>query len=75
MINTTRFYNVETQIGRAIKKSDVPRENVFLGTSLHDLDIPHVDQLLIHYPSTFKRGPERFPRNAEGCSRRDKLGI
>lgn len=73
MINTARFYDVETQIGRAIKKSDVPREDIFLGASLHDLDTPYVDLLLIHYPSTYKRGPERFPRNAEGCSRRDEL--
>ncbi|PYH91375.1 Aldo/keto reductase [Aspergillus ellipticus CBS 707.79] len=37
-----------------------------LDDSLRDLDTPYVDLLLMHYPCTFKRGPERFPRDAEG---------
>jgi len=37
-----------------------------LDDSLRDLDTPYVDLLLMHYPCTFKRGPDRFPRNAEG---------
>lgn len=34
--------------------------------SLRDLDTPYVDLLLMHYPCTFKRGPDRFPRDADG---------
>lgn len=37
-----------------------------LDDSLRDLDTPYVDLLLMHYPCTFKRGPDRFPRDAQG---------
>ncbi|KAJ5602092.1 hypothetical protein N7510_011626 [Penicillium lagena] len=84
LIDTARVYNVEEEVGRGIKKSGVPREDIFLGTklwcndyhpddveraldsSLRDLDTPYVDLLLMHYPCTFKRGPDRFPRDAAG---------
>ncbi|OJJ31377.1 hypothetical protein ASPWEDRAFT_118731 [Aspergillus wentii DTO 134E9] len=84
LIDTARVYNVEQQVGRGIKKSGLPREDVFLCTklwcsdyhpedveravddSLRDLDTPYVDLLLMHYPCTFARGSERFPRDADG---------
>lgn len=84
LIDIARVYNVEEQVGRGIKKSGVPREDIFVGTklwcndyhpedveravddSLRDLDTPYVDLLLMHYPCTFKPGPDRFPRNDEG---------
>ncbi|KAF3056563.1 putative oxidoreductase C26F1.07 [Daldinia childiae] len=84
LIDTARVYNVEKQVGKGIKASGVPREEIFLGTklwcnnyhpddveraldeSLADLDTPYVDLLMMHYPCTFKRGPERFPRDADG---------
>ncbi|KAL5335693.1 Aldo/keto reductase [Aspergillus crustosus] len=84
LIDTARVYGVEAQVGRGIKKSGIPREEIFLGTklwcndyhpedveralddSLRDLDTPYVDLLLMHYPCTFKRGADRFPRDANG---------
>ncbi|KAL4891984.1 NADP-dependent oxidoreductase domain-containing protein [Aspergillus ambiguus] len=84
LIDTARVYDVEEQVGRGIKKSGVPREDIFVGTklwcndyhpddveralddSLRDLDTPYVDLWLMHYPCTFKRGPERFPRDVDG---------
>ncbi|KAL4877886.1 Aldo/keto reductase [Aspergillus karnatakaensis] len=84
LIDTARVYDVETQVGCGIKKSGVPREDIFLATklwcndyhpedveraldeSLADLDTPYVDLLLMHYPCTFKRGSERFPRGENG---------
>lgn len=84
LIDTARVYNVEKQVGKGIKASGVPREEVFLGTklwcnnfhpedveralddSLEDLDTPYVDLLMMHYPCTFARGDDRFPRDAEG---------
>ncbi|KAL1858424.1 hypothetical protein Plec18170_002622 [Paecilomyces lecythidis] len=84
LIDTARVYDVEEQVGRGIKKSGVPRKDIFLGTklwcndyhpedveralddSLRDLDTSYVDLLLMHYPCTFKRGPDRFPRDANG---------
>ncbi|CAI7633562.1 unnamed protein product [Penicillium pancosmium] len=84
LIDTARVYNVEEQVGRGIKKSGIPREEIFVGTklwcndyhpsdveravdnSLRDLDTPYVDLLLMHYPCTFKRGPDQFPRDADG---------
>lgn len=84
LIDTARVYDVESQVGRGIKASGVPREEIFLGTklwcndyhpddveraldqSLAELDTPYVDLLMMHYPCTFKRGEERFPRDTEG---------
>lgn len=84
LLDTARVYNVEKQVGKGIKNSGVPREDIFLGTklwcnnfhpedveraldeSLHDLDTPYVDLLMMHYPCTFARGAERFPRDADG---------
>lgn len=84
LIDTARVYDVEKQVGKGIKNSGVPREDIFLGTklwcndfhpddveraldaSLADLDTPYVDLLMMHYPCTFARGEERFPRDASG---------
>ena len=84
LIDTARVYDVEKQVGKGIKASGVPREDIFLGTklwcnsfhpedveksldeSLTDLDTPYVDLLMMHYPCTFARGEERFPRDANG---------
>jgi len=84
LIDTARVYDVETEVGKGIKRSGVPREEIFLGTklwcnqfhpddvegalneSLADLDTPYVDLLMMHYPVTFKRGYERFPRDSNG---------
>ena len=37
-----------------------------LDESLSDLDTPYVDLLMMHYPCTFARGAERFPRDSDG---------
>lgn len=84
LIDTARVYNVEKQVGQGIKKSGIPREEIFLGTklwcnnyhpedvenaldeSLADLDTPYVDLLMMHYPCTFARGEDRFPRDSNG---------
>lgn len=84
LIDTASVYDVEKQVGKGIKASGIPREEVFLGTklwcnnyhpedvekaldeSLTDLGTPYVDLLLMHYPCTFQRGKERFPRDREG---------
>lgn len=84
LIDTARVYDVETEVGKGIKRSGVPRDQIFLGTklwcnqfhpddvesaldeSLTDLDTPYVDLLMMHYPVTFKRGKERFPRDENG---------
>lgn len=34
LIDTAQVYNVEREVGRGIKKSGVPREEIFLGTKL-----------------------------------------
>ena len=34
LIDTARVYNVEAQVGKGIKKSGIPREEIFLGTKL-----------------------------------------
>ncbi|KAI8292523.1 hypothetical protein K4K56_006010 [Colletotrichum sp. SAR 10_98] len=37
-----------------------------LDASLKDLDTPYVDLFLMHYPCTFARGEDRFPKDASG---------
>lgn len=84
LIDTARVYDVEVQVGKGMKCSGVPREDVYLATklwcsdyhpedveralddSLRDLDTSYVDLLLMHYPCTFKRGSDRFPRDDGG---------
>ena len=84
LIDTARVYDVEKQVGKGLKASGVPREDIFLGTklwcndyhpedvekaldaSLADLNTPYVDLLMMHYPCTFARGSERFPRDEQG---------
>lgn len=84
LIDTATVYDVEKQVGRGIKASGVPREEIFLGTklwcnnyhpddveraldeSLANLETPYVDIFMMHYPCTFQRGNERFPRDAQG---------
>lgn len=36
-----------------------------LDDSLRDLDTPYVDLLMMHYPCTFARGKDRFPRGGK----------
>lgn len=84
LIDTARVYSVKEEVGRGIKKSGVPREDIFVGTKLwcnqfHPADVekaleeslaglymPYIGLLMMHYPCTFKRGSERFPRDADG---------
>ncbi|EKG19864.1 Aldo/keto reductase [Macrophomina phaseolina MS6] len=37
-----------------------------LDASLRDLDTPYVDLYLMHYPCTFARGEEQFPKGDDG---------
>ncbi|KAB2573792.1 putative oxidoreductase [Lasiodiplodia theobromae] len=37
-----------------------------LDEALADLDTPYIDLFLMHYPCTFKRGTERFPKGEDG---------
>lgn len=37
-----------------------------LDASLKDLDTNYIDLFLMHYPCTFARGTERFPKGADG---------
>ncbi|KAL4804492.1 Aldo/keto reductase [Aspergillus unguis] len=84
LIDTARVYDTEKFIGNAIKKSGVPRGNIFLATklwcnsfhpddvesaldeSLADLQTDYVDLFMLHYPCTFARGEERFPKGEDG---------
>lgn len=84
LIDTARVYEVEKQVGEGVRKSGVPRSELFIGTklwcndyhpedveralddSLQDLGMDYVDLLMMHYPVTFKRGPDPFPRDVSG---------
>ncbi len=66
LIDTAYMYNNEEEIGRAIKDSGVPREEIFITTKLYPsqyddpesaiddalerLDVDYIDLLLLHHP-------------------------
>ncbi len=68
LIDTASFYGNEESVGRAIRDSDVPREEIFVTTklyptqfsnpeaaiaeSLQKLNIGYIDLLLLHHPGT-----------------------
>lgn len=68
LIDTAYMYNNEEEIGRAIKDSNVPREEIFVTTKLYPsqyddpesaidmalekLDVDYIDLLLLHHPGT-----------------------
>lgn len=65
-IDTAYMYNNEEEIGKAIKESNVPREEIFLTTKLYPnqysnareaiemafekLDVEYIDLMLLHHP-------------------------
>jgi len=68
LIDTAYMYHNEEQIGKAIKDSNVPREEIFITTKLYPnqysnpesaiemalekLDVDYIDLLLLHHPGT-----------------------
>lgn len=66
LIDTASFYGNEESVGRAIRESDVPREEIFVTTKLYPtqfsdakvaideamekLNIEYIDLLLLHHP-------------------------
>lgn len=68
LIDTAYMYNNEEEIGRAIKDSGVPREEIFITTKIYPsqfdnpeeaiemalkkLDVDYIDLMLLHHPGT-----------------------
>lgn len=68
LIDTANMYHNEAEVGRAVRESGVPREEIFVMTKLYPnqyddaanaidealnkLDIEYVDLLLLHHPGT-----------------------
>lgn len=68
LIDTAYMYNNEEEIGKAIKDSDVPREEIFIITKLYPnqfddpesaiemafekLNVDYIDMMLLHHPGT-----------------------
>lgn len=68
LIDTAFIYGNEASVGRAIRESDVPREEIFVTTKLYPnqfsyaeaaidealakLDIEYIDLMLLHHPGT-----------------------
>lgn len=68
LIDTAYMYHNEAAVGRAIRDSDVPREEIFVITKLYPsqfddpeaaiqlaldtLDISYIDMMLLHHPGT-----------------------
>lgn len=68
LIDTASIYNNEESVGKAIKQSDVPREEIFITTKLYPsqfsdaknaidealkkLDVEYIDLMLLHHPGS-----------------------
>lgn len=68
LIDTAYMYHNETEVGEAVRESEVPREEIFVTTKLYPtqyadaanaidealdkLDIGYIDLLLLHHPGT-----------------------
>lgn len=68
LIDTAYMYGNEASVGRAVRESDVPREEIFVTTKLYPnqfsnaeaaidealetLDIGYIDLMLLHHPGT-----------------------
>ncbi|KAH7134283.1 alcohol dehydrogenase [Dactylonectria macrodidyma] len=83
-IDTAHNYGTEEQVGNGIRRSCLPRNEVFITTklwcnahhpedvepalddSLRNLGVDYVDLYLMHYPCSFKRGPELLPFDTDG---------
>lgn len=68
LIDTAHIYGNEASVGRAIRESDVPREEIFVITKLYPnqfsnaeaaidealqkMDIGYIDMMLLHHPGT-----------------------
>lgn len=68
LFDTAHAYDNEVEIGRAIKESNVPREEIFITTKLYPdqfnepeaaieeafakLDVEYIDLMLLHHPGT-----------------------
>ncbi len=83
-IDTANIYGTEPAVGAGIRKSGVPRDQIFITTklwnhkhhpnsvesslddSLNQLGVDYVDLYLMHWPSAFKDGDEKFPKDNDG---------
>lgn len=68
LIDTASFYGNEREVGEGVRKSDVPREEIFVQTKLYPnqyshaakaidealkkLDIGYIDMMLLHHPAS-----------------------
>jgi len=68
LIDTAYMYHNEAEVGKAVRESDIPREEIFVTTKLYPnqyadaanaidealdkMDIDYIDLLLLHHPGT-----------------------
>merc|ERR1719409_2384397 len=85
LIDTANLYGNQDGVGRGIKKSGVPRSQIFLTTKVpggagkegtiaaHEENLKQlsVDLLLTHFPCSFPTSPTGAPGNCTKAARQD----
>ncbi len=91
LIDTAHIYGNEEAVGRAVKKSGIPREEIFITTKLWTADFPnaekeidnrlkalgveYIDLLLLHHPADYDKEAYKAMEKAVKAGKIKSIGL